>query len=275
LESLGTVDKAIDVLFHLHAERSPCGVTAIGRALQMPKSSVHRLLAGLTRRGLVERDERGRYRPGVGLVALGLGVLEREPTVIAARPVLELFARDLGETFFLVGARAGALVILEKAEGTGFLRASPRVGSTVPVHATAVGKLYLTFSPDSLAPDPAPRSPRSEEARTRSGLDAAERPVSFTPQTITDADGLAAEIERVRAAGLAHNRDEWIPGLSVLAAPVRVGDRMAAAVALAMATPSLDARASEDLEARVREAAVAISQRLSGASTALEPGAPA
>ena len=66
----GTVEKAIDILFHLHGAPASRGVTEIARQLGLAKSSVHRLLAALTRRGLVERDERGRYRPGIGLVAL-------------------------------------------------------------------------------------------------------------------------------------------------------------------------------------------------------------
>jgi DNA-binding IclR family transcriptional regulator len=96
MESPGTVEKAVDVLFHLHGESGPRGVTAIGRALGLPKSSTHRLLSALGRRGLVERDERGRYRPGIALVALGLGTLEGEPIVAAARPVLEEAAHSLG-----------------------------------------------------------------------------------------------------------------------------------------------------------------------------------
>ena len=147
---LGTVDKAIDILFHLHREGASRGVTEIGRSLGIPKSSAHRLLAALRQRGLIEQDDRGRYLPGIGLIALGVGVLEREPTVAAARPVLEREAESLGETFFLVGARAGQLVVLDKVEGTGFLRAAPRIGAVVPVHATAVGKLQLAFGPEEV-----------------------------------------------------------------------------------------------------------------------------
>ena len=51
-EGAATVEKAIDVLFHLHEAGVPLGVTAIGRALGSPKSSVHRLLRSLGRRGL-------------------------------------------------------------------------------------------------------------------------------------------------------------------------------------------------------------------------------
>ena len=55
---LGSVGKAIDVLFHLQAMPDAQGVTAIGRALGLPKTSAHRLLGALCRRGLVERDDR-------------------------------------------------------------------------------------------------------------------------------------------------------------------------------------------------------------------------
>ena len=81
MEAQTTIEKAVDVLFHLHGEPAARGVTDIGRALGMPKSSAHRVLAALGRRGLVEKDERGRYRPGIGLIALGLGALDREPVV--------------------------------------------------------------------------------------------------------------------------------------------------------------------------------------------------
>jgi len=96
MEAQSTVEKAVDVLFHLHAEPHACGVTAIGRTLGLSKSSTHRLLTALSRRGLVEKDDRGRYRPGIGLVALGVGALDREPVVAAARPILEAEAQALG-----------------------------------------------------------------------------------------------------------------------------------------------------------------------------------
>jgi DNA-binding IclR family transcriptional regulator len=145
LQALTSIEKAVDVLFHLHAASAPVGVTQLGRAVGLPKSSVHRLLASLARRGLVQQDARGGYEPGVGLVALGLGGQGRDPLVIAARRALESEAAATDETVFLVAMRARRLVVLDKAEGTGFLRASPQVGSTVPVHATAVGKLFLAF----------------------------------------------------------------------------------------------------------------------------------
>jgi DNA-binding IclR family transcriptional regulator len=241
----GTVEKAIDILFHLHAAPAARGVTEIARELGLAKSSAHRLLAALTRRGLVEQDERGRYRPGIGLVALGLGALEREPVVVAARPVLEQEAEALGETFFLVGQRGHEIVVLDKVEGTGFLRAAPRVGAMVPVHATAVGKLFLAFAPSRLA--------------FPSGTLEA-----FTSRTAVDPGALRAAVAETKLRRWASNRDEWIPGLSVLAAPVLAGERMLAAVALAMPSQRLDEFGEEQLSRRVVAAGARIAARLEG-----------
>lgn len=243
-DGAGSIDKAIDVLFHLNAAAAPQGVTAVSRALGLPKSSVHRLLAALARRGLVEQDEGGLYRMGVGLLALGLGVLDREPVARAAKPVLSVHARSLGETFFLVGARGGRLVVLDKVEGDGFLRAAPRVGSEVPAHATAVGKLYRAFAPGE--------------------VDWTSQPERFTERTLVDDAALDRAAAQAKRNGHARNQDEWIQGLSVVAAPVRLAGRMLAAVAIAAATP----RMKQLGEARARELVLAaageIDARLAG-----------
>jgi len=232
IDASSAVDKAIDLLLHLHAQREGKGVTEVSRAVGIPKSSAHRLLATLTRRGLVERDQNGRYQPGVGLIALGLGVCDREPVVRVARPVLENEAQALGETVFLTSARAGSIIVLDKAEGTGFLRASPRIGSTVPVHVTAVGRLYLAFAPEAVLP----HVPVSEAQR----------------------------IQQVQARGWAENLGEWIPGLSVVAAPVWVGDRMLAALAAAAPTERMESLGRERVARQMVAAARRVGGRLGG-----------
>jgi DNA-binding IclR family transcriptional regulator len=242
MDQLTTVEKAVDILFHLHAAAEPQGVTAIGRSLGLPKSSTHRLLAALGRRGLVDRSERGHYRPGTALIALGLGALDGEPVVELARSVLEDTAAIVGETIFLVGARSKELVVIDKAEGSGFLRVSPQVGERLPVHATAVGKLYLAFAPDQVA--------------------AEAEPTSFTPQTTTSADQLAREIQDVREQGIATNDEEWVSGLGVVAAPVSFRGRLIAAVALGAAAARLKEIGTEAVTEHVRGAAARIEARL-------------
>lgn len=236
------IDKALEVLFHLHARPEPQRVSEIGRALGLPKSSVHRLLAALRRSDLVEQDDEGRYRPGVGLLGLALGVLDREPLVVAGRSVLERHAEALGETLFLVAARGGKLLVLDKVEGTGLLRASPRVGSSVPAHASAVGKLYLAHAPASVE---------------------LERPLPrYTPRTIVSARRLESEVQHARAAGYAVSRGEWIEGLSVFAAPVFQSERLIGAVCAAVASTRLPRLDERPFIQHLLQAAAAISSRL-------------
>jgi len=246
LEASSSLDKAIDILLELQRAGGALGVTAVGRATGLPKSSAHRLLQGLARRGLVEQDARGCYRPGFVLVALGLGALETDPVVAAARPVLEAEAAALGETVFLTAVRGGRVAVLAKAEGTGFLRAAPQVGSHVPVHATAVGKLQLAFAPEEL---------RVEDAAGRE---------QFTPRTATAGYELEAAAEEARCAGWATNREEWIPGLAVVAAPVFRGDRLVAALAVAASSARLDELGVETVARRAVAAAARVAARLAG-----------
>ena len=232
-----TVEKALDVLFHLHDAQTALGLSEIGRALDLPKSSCHRLLTSLVDREMVERDDAGHYRPGLALLSLGIGAQGREPVVAAARPILEAEVRVLGETVFVVGMRRGQLRVLDKLEGTGFLRAAPGVGDVIPSDVTAVGKLYRVFG---------------------------DR-VGFEPETAVDSDSVGDD--EVLRSGYATNRDAWIEGLSVLAVPIWQHEggstrRLVATLALAAASARFDALGEEAVARRLLAAADEIAGRL-------------
>ncbi len=240
-----SIEKALDVLFHLHAAAEPAGVTAIGRALGIPKSSTHRLLAALAARGLVERDARGRYLPGMALVALGVGMLDREPLVAAARPLLEAESAELGDTVFLMAARAGRIRVLDKVEGTGFLRAAPRIGEEIPVHATAVGRLYLALDAAQLEFDD-------------SNLE------QFTDKTPRAGGSLDRRIRLAGRRGWDVNEAEWIEGLTVIAVPVLVDDKLIGAIAVAAAQGAASVADPSASAAHLLDAARRIAARMQG-----------
>jgi DNA-binding IclR family transcriptional regulator len=245
MEQSGTVEKASDLLFFLSAQRSACGVSEIAQALKLPKSSVHRLLQSLRHRHLIERDARGRYRLGAGCIALGLGAAEQDALVRPVRPILEQQARSVGETYFLVAARARALTVLDKAEGSSFLRASPQVGASVPVHATAVGKVYLAFAPEL--------------------VELGDEPLDvYTPKTARDRQRLKRMVLETRAAGYAHSADEWLLGLSAVAAPIVAGGRVLGAIVAALASARMQELGVPRVAASVVAAAGQVMSTLAG-----------
>ena len=242
---MSTVRKAVDLLFFLAAQPGACGVTAVARALGLPKTSTHRLLRSLTHRHVVQCDLAGRYRLGTGSAALGVAAMGRDPLAGIAHPVMQAHAQQLGDTFFLVSAQAGDLVVADKVDGRGFLRASPQIGSSVPVHATAVGKVFLAFAPDLVhTPASTLRAYTSRTAKTRSAL---RRSVTTTQR-----------------AGYAVSQDEWVEGLTAVAAPIRAGERLVGAIAAALVSQRLGELGLDRVVQSVLSAAKAIQLRLQG-----------
>jgi DNA-binding IclR family transcriptional regulator len=203
MERSGTVDKALRVLEVLHKAKAPLALAELARALGIPKPTAHRLLASLLKASLVEQHADARYALGMGLVRLGLGALARDVVVRASELEMERAARELGETFFLVKARAGRLVVLSKVEGTGMLRVAPDVGAEVPVDVTASGRLYMGFAPELLAGNASARNVSS------------------------------AAVKRAVERRYDVNDAEWLPGLTVTAAPVFAEGKLAGCITCA------------------------------------------
>lgn len=233
MERSGTVDKALLVLEGLRAAEGPQSLAVLSSALRMPKPTLHRLLASLTRHELVEQHGDGRYALGVGLMRLGLAAQALDPFVRAARVELEREVQAFNETFFLVGARAGRLFVLDKVEGSGLLRAAPNVGSEVPVESTASGRLYLGLSPATLASDAGARVEKSA-------------------------------VEQAVAQGYDLNQGEWIAGLTVVAAPVVALGRMFGTVACGGSASQLSGARLEEAVRRTRDVTARIVRVLSG-----------
>ncbi len=245
MERSGSVEKALDVLLHLHAE-GPCALAEIGDALGLPSSTAHRLLASLGSRGLVERDGHGRYRPGMALVSLALAALQDDPLIAAARAAIAVAVRDLRETVLLSGARARGLTVLAVEEGDGFLRAAPRVGAQLPAHATAPGKLYLALAPGT--------------------LDLPDRGLPrFTLVTLGDGVDLQRELATVRERGWAASSDEWLPGLADIAAPVRIRGQLAGVLSVAGPTSRFQSARQESFLEHLLGAAERVARGLEGA----------
>jgi IclR family acetate operon transcriptional repressor len=133
----------------------------------------------------------------------------------------------------LDGEQAGYVAKVDSAHP---IRMSSHVGWRGPLHATAVGKVLLAWSPPELL------------ARITSG--ALRR---YADHTIVDADALAAEIAKVRRQGFAVDSEELLDGLVCVAAPVQSGTRLVGAVSVS--GPALRVRQVEPMAAIVCETA--------------------
>lgn len=199
-----TVEKALRLLEALALADEPVGPTDLGRELRLNKSTVHRLLATLQRRGYVRQDAKsGHYRLTLKLWELGAGVVEGLGLREAARPVLESVAEETQETTLLGVLQAREAIVVDKVESTRPLRIASPIGERLPLSSCALGRALLAFQPEAL-------------------ID--EFKLGFAPRGahgVASAAELHIELARIRTTECASSYDEWQEGVAAVAAPVR------------------------------------------------------
>jgi IclR family acetate operon transcriptional repressor len=237
---VGSVARALALLDAL--AEGPAGVNALARRIDVNPSSASRLLATLEHGGLVERDPGGPYRLGLHLVALADRVLARLDVRDLARPQLRALVEQTGETATLSVPGGDEAVTVDFVPGESSVVSMARLGRPSIGHATAAGKVLLTFH----GGEPAALT-------------------AYTDRTITDPARLAAELAAVRAQGWAEAEGEREPDLNALAAPVagRGGELVAILGLQGPAARFTAARRAEVLP-RLLEAAAAVGRALGG-----------
>jgi IclR family transcriptional regulator, acetate operon repressor len=197
-------------------ERSPRTVVELETAAGSSADGVHAALDALERHGLVEWDaSRMHLRPGPREVRYAQS--GRDLAELAERAMRRL-ASESGETVNLMVRTAGGAQAIAQVDGRHVLGVSNWIGREVPDHCSAAGKVFLAFGASSL--------PSGELARP-------------TPRTITDRPLLERELEAVRRRGYATIVDELEFGLAAVAAPVRDGEGVVAALSVAGPTARL------------------------------------
>ena len=244
--TISTVERAADVLLHLASfPGQDLGVTEIAEALTLPKAAVHRVLASLRTRELVELDERThRYSLGVAAMRLGTAYVDGIDVRSMARPHLMDLCRTTRETATLsvpLGARARIYVdqVLPDRE----VLMSVTQGDPYPLHAGASSRVLLAFQPP-------------EDVEAYLALPELDR---LTANTVVDRDALRAELDDVRNKGWAMSVAERQEGAASVAAPVRDHTGTAIAV-ISVSGPS--ERFTESVDTH-REALMAVTAELS------------
>jgi DNA-binding IclR family transcriptional regulator len=246
------IDKAFSLLLSFGDQPAAgLGVSELARRSELSKSTAFRVLKMLERNGVVERVG-SNYRLGSRLHELGTRVYSAQHDQI--RDVLTPFGADLYElthqTVHLAALHGSDVVYIGKLYGHRRIPAPSAVGTRVPAHCTALGKVLLAFDPDAF------------DAAISSELEA------LTERSITDSSTLAAQLVRVRQEGVAYDDQEAALGLTCVAAPVfGVGNRPVAALSVCGPVGEFDARVFASALRRVARASSQALQRAGVGST--------
>lgn len=240
-----SVEIAATLLEALAVSLGPLPLTQIAAAAGMPPSKAHRYLVSLCRTGLVRQDGRsGRYDIGPRGLALGLAALGRLDAVTVASDALRGLSEAAGATANLAVWGDHGPTVVRFEESSHPVRVNIRVGSTLPVGASAIGQVFAAFLPPPvIAPFRAAEAVRDAEA-------------------VSDR-AFGRVLDDIRAQGVSRSIGSYIAGVTALAAPVfDAQGRIVAVMALLGHEPSLDASWQGRPIAALRESADAVSRQL-------------
>jgi DNA-binding IclR family transcriptional regulator len=238
-----SVMTALELVGHIRTTDSVT-VTELADQADLTPGTVHTHLSTLKRAGYVVQQGT-EYSLGPQFVACGEHVRNTSKLYQASKKQVDELAENTGECAHLIIEHDGKLFALyerfgPKAVGVE-LHNRKRAEALNHLHCTAAGKSILAHLPED----------RVQEIIDESNLQ------RNTSRTTTDAQTLAAELERVREQGFALVDEEQMQGIRAAGAPVLdVNEQVVGAIALSAPTSRLQGSLfREEIPKMVMEAA--------------------
>ena len=139
-----SVKKAFAILSAISASKDGMGVSDLAKKLKMAKSTVHGMTSALEELGAVMRDPlTKKYKLGFTLLEIGRSAYSQIDLQTSARPVTEELMERTQTSIFLGVLNWDQVTILDIVESRQDLNITAPVGSTIPLFAGAVGKVFL------------------------------------------------------------------------------------------------------------------------------------
>jgi DNA-binding IclR family transcriptional regulator len=199
------LQRGLEILQCFRADRRRITANELSQELNIPRSTVFRLLTTLQHMGFLEHSPSGReYSLGASVLSLGFEYIASLELVELARPILEKLSESAGHSVHLVIRDGREVVVVFKAAGKSSFLGSIKVGTRFPAHATILGRMCIAYLDDH-------------------ELDALYRGVQLqkhSPQTPTTLEDLRALLAEDRKRGYGISEQFFDSGICSVAAPI-------------------------------------------------------
>ena len=240
--------RALEVIEAIVSSGRAMGIGEIMSATGLPKATVHRLCGLLEAEGFLAPDMGGKglslghraNEMALGIMSLGGGNAYRHH-------ILSELSREIGETCNLNVPVGSRMLYIDRVETEWPMRMQLPVGSRVPLHCTASGKLFLSLQPS---------------AKRRRLLDSLPME-ALTPNTITDRAVLETALEEIRRNRVGTDDGEFVEGMVAAAVPIIDGrGRIAGTLAFHAPVIRMDMEKAKSHVPALKRAAEALSADL-------------
>lgn len=178
--------------------------TELAKRSNLPISTLHRFLVNLESSGFLTYSGAGTYHLGIACFSLGQAALSQFDIRRVSLPYLQKLNQQTRETVHLTVRHGLSVVYVEKLDSPEPLRIHSRIGASVPLYCTAVGKVLLAYMPIA---EREALLPQIEVRRV-------------TPNTVGNLQELQTQLQTVRRAGYACDLEEHELHIRCIAAPI-------------------------------------------------------
>lgn len=202
--NIAALQRGLDLLKLFAGAEHGLSASAVAKLSHLPPSTVHRFLLNLESTGFLSSDSAGIYHLGIACITLGHAARGKLDVRRVSLPHLQELNRQTRETVHLTLRNALSAVYVEKLDSLEPLRIHSRIGASVPLHCTAVGKILLAYLP------------AAEQLSILNELELRR----FTENTVGNLQELQTQLLRVRRDGYACDLEEHESHIRCVAAPI-------------------------------------------------------
>lgn len=222
-------------------------VLQISRKLQVPRTSVLRIVSSLEREGLIEAGGDNTYTLGSALIYLGMRAMDGIDLAGLAKPLLKRLAVTTGETAHLAMLSDDKSLLLEVCQSPLPIRAGAPPGTMTDLYCSATGKVFLAWN----------RAEKLDDFFQR------VKPMQRTARTIIDAARMQRETCLIRKLGYAVDEEEFYDGIRCVAVPVFNGrGHVNIALGITGVTSRFTRKRIATCAAQLQEAAATLSEAI-------------
>jgi IclR family transcriptional regulator, KDG regulon repressor len=214
---LGSLTKSLQVIEALRSNPHGLSIAELSQLLGFPTSTIHHILSTFRSYDYVAQNpETKKYSLGFRFLTISTSILDNLDVRKSAYTHLRKLHQRCNEAVHLSILRNGQVTYVDKIQGASGLSLATYIGFSTDPHAAAGGKVLLSEL-----------SPNEIKAMYK------DRPLKkYGKNTVTNIGQLLEELENIRKQGYAIDSEEYYEGVRCVAAPIRAGGRIAAALSI-------------------------------------------
>jgi len=242
---LSSLDKSLQILDILGKNPQGLRLLALTAKSGFPKSTIHHILSTFLPYDYVaQHPETKKYSLGFKFLSLGKVILDNIDVRRIANPHLRQLHEECNEAVHLAILRDGKVVYIDKIDNPGGLSLATYIGFSTDPHAAAGGKVLLSELPQ----DQIKKIYQNRRLKV------------YGKNTMTNVNKLINELSKVKKQGYAIDDEEYYEGVRCVAAPIRAGGKIIAAISI---TGSIFTMTMERINNELKELVIKTAEKIS------------